>query len=192
MFPRRITVFARKYTLRMHSGDQKGCDDFVRRVYLKTDSTFKLVQYLGDETKYVPRPHGNQKDPHGDYRRTLPSILRQMEKQTHTKNPMDTYREMTTTKTTGAYQGVSNPRNIYQVSNVASKSRQKEKIGQDQIYNVVQLGYHIDDFVKELTVFPDLCCVIGLDDVLTEFNKILLVKSDEPPLISYDTTFVCC
>jgi hypothetical protein len=51
------------------------------------------------------------------------------------------------------------------------------------------LGYHIDDFVKELTVFPDLCCVIGLDDVLTEFNKILLVKSDEPPLISYDTTF---
>ena len=71
----------------------------MRRVYFKKDSTLKLVEYLGDETKYVPRPHGNQKDPHGDYRRTLPSILRQMEKQTHTKNPMDTYREMTTTKT---------------------------------------------------------------------------------------------
>jgi len=114
----------------MHSGDQKGCDDFVRRVYFKKDSTFKLVQYLGDETKYVPCPHGNQKDPHGDYRRTLQSILRKMEKQTHTKNPMDTHREMRTTKTTGAYQGVSNPRNIYQVRNVASKSRQKKRIGQ--------------------------------------------------------------
>jgi hypothetical protein len=50
-------------------------------------------------------------------------------KQTHTNNPMDTYREMTTTKTTGAYQGLSNPRNIYHVCNVASKSRQKKRIG---------------------------------------------------------------
>ena len=31
---------------------------------------------VGDESKYVPRPHGNQKDQrHGDYRRTLPSVL---------------------------------------------------------------------------------------------------------------------
>ena len=67
------TGLSQIYSLRIHSGDQKGCDDFVRRVYFKKDSTLKLVEYLGDETKYVPRPHGNQKDPHGDYRRTLPA-----------------------------------------------------------------------------------------------------------------------
>jgi hypothetical protein len=69
-------VFARQYTLRQHSGDLKGCEDFIRRAYFIKDSPFKLVHYVGDESKYVPRPHGNQKDQrHGDYRRTLPSVL---------------------------------------------------------------------------------------------------------------------
>jgi hypothetical protein len=102
-------VFARKYTLRQHSGDLKGCEDFIRRAYFIKDSPFKLVHYVGDESKYIPRPHGNQKDQqHGDYRRTLPSVLRHIESNS-TAQPMTMYREMTTkTKTTGPYQGVAN------------------------------------------------------------------------------------
>ena len=102
-------VFARKYTLRQHSGDLKGCEDFIRRAYFIKDSPFKLVHYVGDESKYVPRPHGNQKDQqHGDYRRTLLSVLRHIESNS-TAQPMTMYREMTTkTKTTGPYQGVAN------------------------------------------------------------------------------------
>ena len=102
-------VFARKYTLRQHSGDLKGCEDFIRRAYFINDSPFKLVHYVGDESKYIPRPHGNQKDQqHGDYRRTLPSVLRHIESNS-TAQPMTMYREMTTkTKTTGPYQGVAN------------------------------------------------------------------------------------
>ena len=102
-------VFARKYTLRQHSGDLKGCEDFIRRAYFIKDSPFNLVHYVGDESKYIPRPHGNQKDQqHGDYRRTLPSVLRHIESNSIAQ-PMTMYREMTTkTKTTGTYQGVAN------------------------------------------------------------------------------------
>ena len=42
-------VFARKYTLRQHSGDLKGCEDFIRRAYFIKDSPFKLVHYVGEE-----------------------------------------------------------------------------------------------------------------------------------------------
>ena len=183
-------VFARKYTLRQHSGDLKGCEDFIRRAYFIKDSPFKLVHYVGDESKYVPRPHGNQKDQrHGDYRRTLPSVLRHIESNS-TAQPMTMYREMTTkTKTTGPYQGVANPRNTGQIRNVTKTVRKKNRISHDQLYNVIQLGYHLQDFLKELTIFPDLCCIVAVDDILNDFNKALIVKSDEPLLVSYDTTF---
>ena len=44
-------VFARKCTLRQHSGDLKGCEDFIRRAYFIKDSPFELVHYVGDESK---------------------------------------------------------------------------------------------------------------------------------------------
>ena len=183
-------VFARKYTLRQHSGDLKGCEDFIRRAYFIKDSPFKLVHYVGEESKYVPRPHSNQKDQqHGDYRRTLPSVLRHIESNS-TAQPMTMYREMTIkTKTTGPYQGVANPRNTGQIRNVTKTVRKKNRISHDQLYNVIQLGYHLQDFLKELTIFPDLCCIVAVDDILNDFNKALIVKSDEPLLVSYDTTF---
>ena len=37
------SVFARKYTLRQHSGDLKGCEDFIRCLYFMKDSLFNLV-----------------------------------------------------------------------------------------------------------------------------------------------------
>jgi hypothetical protein len=53
------------------------------------------------------------------------------------------YREMTTkTKTTGPYQGVANPRNAGQIRNVTKNVRKKNRISHDQLYNVIQLGYH--------------------------------------------------
>jgi hypothetical protein len=53
------------------------------------------------------------------------------------------YREMTTkTKTTGPYQGVANPRNTGQIRNVTKTVRKKNRISHDQLYNVIQLGYH--------------------------------------------------
>ena len=59
------------------------------------------------------------------------------------------YREMTIkTKTTGPYQGVANPRNTGQIRNVTKTVRKKNRISHDQLYNVIQLGYHLQDFLK--------------------------------------------
>jgi hypothetical protein len=46
------------------------------------------------------------------------------------------YREMTT-KTTGPYQGVANPRNTGQIRNVTKTVRKKNRISHDQLYNVI-------------------------------------------------------
>jgi hypothetical protein len=83
-------------------------------------------------------------------------------------------------KTTGPYQGVANPRNTGQIRNVTKTVRKKNRISHDQLYNVIQFGYHLQDFLKELTIFPDLCCIVAVDDILNDFNKALIVKSDEP------------
>jgi hypothetical protein len=48
----------------------------------------------------------------------------------------------------------------------------------------MQLGYHLQDFLKEFTIFPDLCCIVAVDDILNDFNTALIVKSDELLLVS--------
>lgn len=96
---------------------------------------------------------------------------------------------VTTNDVTCSYQGVSNPRNINQVRMQQKQVRTRRQISQDQIYNSLQLAYHLEGFVQKISIFPDLVIVLGLQDLLQELNKVLLVKSDEPVVISYDTTF---
>ena len=83
-------------------------------------------------------------------------------------------------KVSGEYQGVLNPRNAEQVRN---------RLSHDQIYNTLQLAYHLEDCVHQLSIFPDLQCFMANKELLQELNKFLHVKSDIVPLLSYDTTF---
>lgn len=86
-------------------------------------------------------------------------------------------------------QGVANPRNSKQVKNALQKRRGDQLLSRDDLYNFFQLSSHLDGFVKQLTLYPDLVAVVSLPEIITQFNQLLDVKSDEQLYLSYDTTF---
>ena len=45
------------------------------------------------------------------------------------------------------------------------------------------------DFVHLVCIHPDLVCVVGQTALLTEFNRVLMLDSPSPQLISYNNTF---
>ena len=59
----------------------------------------------------------------------------------------------------------------------------------DEIFGALQLALHVKDFVKAISIFPDIRVVLGSKDILSELNSVLTLKSDEPVLLSYETTF---
>jgi hypothetical protein len=61
----------------------------------------------------------------------------------------------------GIQQGVLNARNVKQVENIARKVNEQKRISKDDIYNLVLLTYHMEGYIHEVTVFPDLTAVIA-------------------------------
>jgi len=57
------------------------------------------------------------------------------------------------------------------------------------LYNLLVLTYNINDYVRHISIFPDLLCIAALKSVVTELDKFLKLKQDEPITLFYDTTF---
>jgi hypothetical protein len=62
-------------------------------------------------------------------------------------------------------------------------------LSRDYLYNLIQLSSHLDGFVKHVTLYPDLVCIISLPEVMTQFNQLVDIKSTDQLFLSYDTTF---
>lgn len=183
-------ILARRYNLSQHKGDQKGTDAFQRRVYLDKNIGLTLVHYIGDQSLYNSRPHGNDKSENpSEYRRTMPSVLYALKKQTKTQTAGTVFKQMSTNGVPGIYQGEMNPRNLRQVKHQRDQSNKSNRISHDELYSTLQLAYHLEGIIHDITIYPDMNVILAHPDILTELNKVLLVKSDEPLLLSYDTTF---
>ena len=66
---------------------------------------------------------------------------------------------------------------------------QAKRISQDSLYNLHEISYDLPQFVWFIQTFPDLICVCGIKEILDQFDRVLLVDSVNPQLLSYDTTF---
>ncbi|CAG2246623.1 unnamed protein product [Mytilus edulis] len=109
--------------------------------------------------------HGNSKHD-GEFKRTMPSVIDKVKDHVGSEGAKKLYRTMVCSEQVeGNMQGVANPRNSKQLSS------------------------HLDGFVKQLTLYPDLVAVVSLPEIITQFNQLLDVKSDEQLYLSYDTTF---
>ena len=51
------------------------------------------------------------------------------------------------------------------------------------------MSYDMNGFVKVITTFPDLVVICGLDCITKELNSLLNTQTENPQLLSYDTTF---
>lgn len=156
-------------------------------IFLASNPKRVMVTYQGDEKMYVPLPHGNSKNS-TEYVRTAKSLLKEM-KSTQAK-PMTVYRKLSSNPNiSGEHHVVLNPRNPQQVRNHQRLTRDKGKLSKDDIYNLVQLAHHLDGFVEEITIYPDLISIFALPEMIDTFVELIQSNADSPVCLVYDTTF---
>ncbi|CAC5391402.1 unnamed protein product [Mytilus coruscus] len=108
------------------------------------------------------------------------------------KTAMDIYRDSVCDHAVpGTHQGILNARNLKQVGNIVRKVNEEKRISKDDIYNLVLLAYHLEGFIHEVTVFPDLTSIIAIPDMISIVNQLLdFNTSDDLPFVFfYDTNF---
>ena len=150
-----------------------------------------LIHYLGDENIAVNFQHGNCKgDNSRDFCRTCPSVLADL---TSAQDiPSNIYKNAISKPPKNcppALQPAYMPRDLRQVKNAQYNERQKSRLTHDAIYNLHELAYDLNGFVKLITTYPDLVVICGLDKLIEELDLILQMDSERPQLLSYDTTF---
>jgi hypothetical protein len=79
-----------------------------------------------------------------------------------------------------------------QIKNISKQVRATRKLTKDEIYNLVLLGYHLEGFIHEIKIFPDLVTILGLPEFFDIFNQLLDVDdSCISTSLCYDTIFLC-
>ena len=81
------------------------------------------------------------------------------------------------------------PKDTRQVKNIKSQQQKTFKLTHDCLYNLHEIAADVPDFVHVIITHPDLICVCGSKELLEEFDRVLLLESPVPKLLSYDTTF---
>ena len=81
--------------------------------YIKDNPFLQLIEYIGDETVYKPRPHGNNKDKSDqEFWRTAPSVMKEISENLISGNSVSsTYSKLIRKHNEPKTQGVMNPRN---------------------------------------------------------------------------------
>ena len=82
------------------------------------------------------------------------------------------------------------PRNLKQLQNLRIQFLSQNRISKDEFYNLHEVAFDIENkFVRKVMTIPDLVCVCGLKEVLSEADKAILLN-ETGQLLSYDTTFM--
>lgn len=153
------------------------------------DAAAVLVHYLGDESIAEDFPHGNSKcDSDRPHHRTYPSSLAKYSSVDDL--PCNVYKKAISRcdcpqPVISAYL----PKNSRQLTNLQQKERQKSRLTHDGLYNLHELAYDLNGFVKIMTTYPDLVIICGLTELIKELDMVLQLESERPQLLSYDTTF---
>ena len=80
------------------------------------------------------------------------------------------------------------PRNLKQLTNLRFKCLNQSRISRDALFNIHEIAYDNPGFIWKITTYPDLLCIIGMQEILEEVDRVLSLK-DNHQLLSYDTTF---
>ena len=159
--------------------------NFQRNAYqLLSNPLLTLIHYHGDEDVAVDFPHrGSTSDK--IHIRTSSSYLSKCKELVKSNQANVVYKKEVSS---GSGDLVSMPRNMKQLRNLRFEHLSNCRISQDALYNLHEIAYDIPGFVWRITSFPDLVCIIGLQEVLNEMDRVLLLETNNQ-LISYDTTF---
>ena len=180
----------RKSYFQLHTPDGPS-KEFTRHAYeLIPYNGTTLIHYVGNEKAVVAFPHGNvKKNPERDYVRTCPSTLRNLEMACSSSTASKVYKAAVTKSSLPTHLSVLQPRNDKQIENLQIKQLQQKRISHDSLYNLHELAFDVPNFIHSIRTFPDLVCIFGQKEILEEFDKVLVLTTTSPQLLSYDTTF---
>jgi K+-transporting ATPase c subunit len=121
----------------------------VKHEYQLLDNTrYVLVHYNGDHESYVQVPMANSKSTGKTFVRTCPTVFNDIRKEAengHKANEI--YRKLISKTASGSDQGIKTPRNVEQVRNIVKKVNAQKKLSQDEMYNLIELAYHLNGTV---------------------------------------------
>ena len=164
--------------------------DFRKHAYkLDPPNDFTLIHYLGDERAASSFPHGNKENDDRAHIRTCPSVLTELKTKCNTSTTSRVYKSAITNIPSVAHMPVLQPRNSKQVENIRMSQLRKLRISHDALYNLHELAIDIPDFIHIIRTHPDLVCICGQKAIFQELDRVLLLQSPTPQLLSYDTTF---
>ena len=69
------------------------------------------------------------------------------------------------------------PQNFKQLQNLCVKYLDEKRIFKDEFYNLHEIDFDIQNkFVQKVITIPDLVCVCGLKEVLSEADKAIMLN----------------
>ena len=155
----------------------------------KEKPLFTLVQFVGDASLSVDRPHGKSKQKKANYVRSAPSLIRQLE--VGTDKPFQDYQnKVFNAPPDVGSQSLRAPRDITQVRNAQQRFRKMNR-GSDSFNNLNRISLECED-IRFLMTVPDLVMVSITQEMLKQTREILKIDYDTAKLkqlIGYDTQF---
>ena len=149
---------------------------------------YTLVQFVGDSSLSVDRPHGRSKK-NIVYHRSAPSLLRKLE--IGSEKPFKEYQKhvFDAPPDVGTH-ALRVPRDITQVRNAQQRFKRMNK-GTDSFSNLNRISLESED-VRFLMTVPDLVMVNCTKEMLNQAREILALDYDKAQfkqLVGYDTQF---
>ena len=180
----------------MKLGDGKVVKDFRREAYwllegYKQANTFILqcplilIHYWGDDVVLASEPVPLQQTRLKI--RTMPSVLRAVEKDVQAKSSHIVYKEKVVEQT-NQNEATSKPRNLKQVQNLRERVKNQMRITKDAIINIHGLAHDDPSYIHLIQTWPDLLVVFGLRETIDQTLN-LIKLGDEALYFTYDTTF---
>ncbi len=175
-------VYFYAVTGREESGNLTLTKEFRKNAYFHPNyPNSVVVQYVGDESVAGKLPHGNAKHPaklKRPYVRTLPSVIRKIEKEEAIPSMVYRNQLMNAPKQLERHL-IETPRDMEQVRNAQNNFAQKYRLSRDALFNLTELA-HDSNFIESIIVHPDVE-VFGFDqNLLEKFNGILRRKDLGP------------
>ena len=99
---------------------------------------------------------------------TCPSVLAEIKIKVLQNSAGRVYSEnINNGDTDSVHQGILNARDKRQVKNCTTAQRKQYRISHDEIFGALQLALHLKDFVKSISIFPDIRVVLGSKNILS-------------------------
>ena len=186
----------KKTYFQIDTPDNGASNQFTKHAYQLLSPTSDkgdavLIHYLGDEAVAVDFPHGNTS--HVQSRkvhvRTCPSVIKDLKESCAHDTAAIVYRKFVADIPPSSHTAVLHTKDTRQVKNIKSQQQRMLKLTHDSLYNLHEIAVDMPEFVHTIVTHPDLVCVCGNKELLQEFDRVLLLQSPVPQLLSYDTTF---